>query len=140
MPLLFCSCLVSASLNPGDFVAEGAAKVNGGFIHGELVDHCPEFQLISVTLALVAVISSAVQVHRKRSTAAGRRTVDRARSVQLVSGSTRWLEAKLVQYLFHPDLSAEHVEVDTRHDHLLGFLHPLSVQREDCHGELLGPV
>jgi hypothetical protein len=38
----------------------------------------------------------------------------------------------LVQYLFHRDLSAEHVEVDTRHDHLLGFLHPLSVQREEA--------
>ncbi len=47
-------------MNPGDFTAEGAAKVNGGFIHGELVDRCPKFQLIAVTLALVAIVSSAV--------------------------------------------------------------------------------
>ena len=38
--------------------------------------------------------------------------MDRARSVQLVSGSTRGLEAELVQYLFHRDFSTQHVEVN----------------------------
>ncbi|MBU0507873.1 hypothetical protein KKH27_03410, partial [bacterium] len=67
-----CSCLISPSLNPRDFAAEGAAKVDGGFIDGELVDRCP--------------------------------------------GSTRGLEAELVQYLFHRDLGTQHVKVNPRHN------------------------
>ena len=60
VPLLFCSCSISPSPDPGDFTTEGVAKVTGGFVHGELVDRCPKFQLIAVTLALVAIVSSAV--------------------------------------------------------------------------------
>jgi hypothetical protein len=41
--------------------------------------------------------------------------------VQLACGSTRGLEAKFVQYLFHRDVMAEHVEVNTRHDHFLSL-------------------
>ena len=45
----------------------------------------------------------------------------RAWSVQLIPGSSRWLEVKLIEYLFHRDLSAEQVKIDTRHDPFLFF-------------------
>ena len=59
--------------------------------------------------------------------------MNKAWPVQLASGSTRGLEIKLVEDLFHGDLGAEHVEVDTRH----GWLHlsrrpRLSAQREEA--------
>ena len=121
MPLLFCSGLISPALNPWDFAAEGMAKVHGGFVQGKLFNRWPKFQVISLTAAFVTEVSPRGQVHRKRSTAGGQRVMDWARSVQLVAGSTRWLEAKLVQYLFHRDLRAKHMEVNTWHSHRVSW-------------------
>lgn len=42
--------------------------------------------------------------------------MDRTRSMKLVSESTDWLEAELIQDLLHRDLAAEGVEVDTGHN------------------------
>jgi len=53
---LSCLWFTSPSRDPGDFMAQDAAKVDGRFVQRELVDRCPEFQLIAVTAALVAIV------------------------------------------------------------------------------------
>jgi hypothetical protein len=58
--------------------------------------------------------------------------MDGTRSVQLASGSTRWLEAKLVEYLLHGDLGAKRIEGDTWHDLLVSFRPSLTGYREEA--------
>ena len=55
----------SPTVDPRDFADQGAAQVHGGVVHGKLVDRCPEFQLISTAVTLVAVVSSGSQIHGK---------------------------------------------------------------------------
>ncbi len=52
-----------SAFDPRDFAAEDMAKVHGGFVDRQLVNRCPEFQLMAVTVTLVAGLSSGIQVH-----------------------------------------------------------------------------
>jgi hypothetical protein len=47
----------SPAVDPGDFTRQGTAQIHGGVIQRELVDGRPKFQLVSTTVALVAVVS-----------------------------------------------------------------------------------
>ena len=46
--------------DPRDFLAENLTKVQSGFVERQLVNRCPEFQLITMTVTLVAVVSSPI--------------------------------------------------------------------------------
>ena len=120
---------VSPAFDPGYWAAQGSAQVEGRVVNRQLVDCCPQLELVSLAVAFVATVTAALLVHRKRSTLGRGRTVDWARSVPLVPRATAGLEADLVQDLLHRDLVAEGVEVDTCHDLVQGLLLRLQALR-----------
>lgn len=60
------------AFDPRDFAADSITEVQGGLVDRQFVDRCPQFQLIAVTVTLVAVVSARSQVDGERSTARGR--------------------------------------------------------------------
>jgi hypothetical protein len=114
VPLL-CSRLVgwwSPAFDPGNVLAEGATEVDRGLVDGQSMDGGPQFQLVSVALAFVAVVPSGFEVDGERATAGRRRAVNGTGSMQLVSGLTGRHEAELVQYVFGADCGAQRLVVD----------------------------
>src|SRR5271157_8008 len=129
-PLLCCVCLgddmcrgvaarrarrSSATPNPGDVAAKAMAKIQRGLIQGQLRGCCPKLELVTVTVAAMAVVATDRQVHRERAATSRRGLMQRANSVPLYPRSLRGLEPKQAQNLLHRDLSANSVEVDTWH-------------------------
>ena len=80
-----------------------------------LGDVRPEFELVALTTALVAVVAVHRDVYRERSPMLGFRFVQRTISVPLISSTTNRLEADQVKNLFHADLATESIEVDAWH-------------------------
>ena len=96
-------------------MSESAAKIDGGWVNWKAGDGGPEFKVISLAVALVAVVPSGAQIHRERPAGSGGGSVHRARAVPLQSGLTGGLEVEQIQNLLHRDVSAQFVEVDSRH-------------------------
>ena len=99
-------------------MSESAAKIDGGRVNRKTGDGGPEFKVISFAVALVAIVPPSAQIHRERPAGSGGGSVHRARSVPLQSGSAGGLEAEQIQDLLHRDVSAQFVEVDSRHGRL----------------------
>ncbi len=99
-------------------MSESAAKIDGSRVNWKPGDGGPEFKVIALAVALVAVVPSGAQIHRERPAGSGGGSVHRARSVPLQSGSAGGLEAEQIQDLLHRDVSAQFVEVDSRHGRL----------------------
>ena len=116
VPLLFCLC--SPACDPGDGSSEGSTEIDGGIVDREPVDLGPEFELVSLALALVAVVPSGAEIHRERSASAGGGLVYRARPTPLVAKAAGGCEVDQLQDLLHGDLVAKRVEVDSGHGRL----------------------
>ena len=108
----------SPASDPRHIASECTTKIDGGIINRKLVDLGPELDLVSLALALMAVVPSGARIHRERSAAAGFGLVHGTRSTPLVSGPTGWFEVDQVQDLLHRDLVAKLVEVDSGHGRL----------------------
>src|SRR5208337_3588831 len=119
-PLLCCVCLgddmccgvatrlargSSATPNPGDVAAKAMVKIQRGLIQGQLRGRCPKLELVTVTVAAMAVVATDRQVHRERAATSRRGLMQRANSVPLYPRSLRGLEPKQAQNLLHRDLS-----------------------------------
>jgi len=84
----------SPASDPGHIPSEGVAKIDGGIVDRTLLDLGPELDLVSLALALVAVVPSGAEIHRERSAPAGGGLVDGTRSASLVSAAAGWLEVE----------------------------------------------
>src|SRR5574340_1623262 len=116
---LFSSVPVaSAASDPRDGMSNGPTEIQCGFVNGQIVDRSPEFQLIAVGAAFVAVVTSTAQVDGERATPRARRAVDGAWSTELVPKASDRLEAETIEHLLHRDLGTQPGEVDPGH----GFL------------------
>lgn len=51
---------------PRDGVSEGLAEIQSGFEDGQVADGGPEFQVVSVAVAFVTVVSAAGEVYGER--------------------------------------------------------------------------
>lgn len=74
--------------------------------------------MISFPLALMAIVESQRHVYGKGTMSRGRAIIERTVSVPLIAASPGRLKADQAEYLFHRDLIANLVKVDTWH----GFL------------------
>ena len=97
-------------------MSQSVAKIDGGWVDWQLRDSGPEFDLIPVAVALMAVIPAGAQIHRERGAAGGSRSVHGTRSMPLVAGPAARYEAELIQDLLDRDLGAKLVEIDARHE------------------------
>ena len=111
----------SPALDPGDFSSQRMAEVDHCGVEFALGKGGPEFQLVAVAAALVAAVATAGHVHGEVACSVGRRTVlgQGTPAVPLVAGCLARLEADQVQDVFHGDLAAQAVEVDSGHEALL---------------------
>src|ERR1035441_9336626 len=75
----------------------------------------PKLELVTLTVATMAIIATDCHVHRERATTPRPGLVQRTTSVRLHPRSIRRLEPKQAQHLLHRDLSANSVEVDAWH-------------------------
>src|SRR5271157_2802951 len=91
------------------------AKIHRGLIQGQLRGRCPKLELVTVTVAAMAVVATDRHVHRERAATPRRGLMQRTNSMPLYPRSLRGLEPKQVQDLLHRDLSANSLEVDTWH-------------------------
>ena len=57
--------------DPRDFATEDVTEVEGSFVDRQLVNRCPQFQLIALTVTFVAGVSSGAQVHGESATTLG---------------------------------------------------------------------
>src|SRR5208337_3896162 len=153
-PLLCCVCLgddmccgvaarwarrSSATLNPGDVAAKAMAKIQRGLIQGQLRGRCPKLELVTVTVAAMAVVATDRHVHRERAATSRRGLMQRTNSVPLYPRSLRGLEPKQAQNLLHRDLSANSVEVDTWHGcSSLGDVPPRVISRRAANQRTCG--
>src|SRR5208337_1691781 len=118
-PLLCCVCLgddmccgvatrlarrSSATPNPGDVAAKAMVRIQRGLIQGQLRGRCPKLELVTVTVAAMAVVATDRQVHRERAATSRRGLMQRANSVPLYPRWLRGLEPKQAQNLLHRDL------------------------------------
>ena len=71
--------------------------------------------VIAFALALVATVGSDRHIHRKGTMSRRRAIVQRTVSVPLIAASLGRLKADQGEYLFHRDLIANPVKVDTWH-------------------------
>jgi hypothetical protein len=97
-------------------MAKGSTEVECGLVQGQVVDRGPQFQVIAVAVAFVAVVTPTAHVDRERPTPRRRGAVDGARAAELVSQASDRLEAETGQHLLHRDLGPQSGEVDPRHD------------------------
>jgi hypothetical protein len=80
---------------------------------------CPEFDLMAVTVATMAVVPAQVHVHGEAGPSARGTVRQGTTAVPLIASATGGLEAKQLKYLLDSDLLPELIEVDARH---VGFL------------------
>ena len=99
-------------------MSESTAKIDGSCVNWKPSDGGPEFKVISFAVALVAVVPPGAQIHRERPAGSGGGSMHRARSVPLQSRSAGGFKAEQIQNLLHRDVSAQFVEVDSRHGRL----------------------
>jgi len=109
-----CVNLLPAS-NPGDFSSQRATKIDHRWVQFPLGEGCPQFQLVALAVALVAMVATDRHVYREVPAAIGRGFVQGTSSVPLVARSLGWLEAEQGQNLLHRDLTAKPFEVDSGH-------------------------
>jgi hypothetical protein len=96
-------------------MSQGMTEVDHGWEELLLLDSSPEFQLISVALTLVAVVTLSLQIDGERSSAGRGGAVNGARAVQLIAGAGGGLEVELRQYALHGDFLTQTIEVDAGH-------------------------
>ena len=114
VPLLFCP-VRSPALDPGHVPAERLAQIDCGFVDRLDVYGSPKFELVSLAVALVAVVSTFGEIDRKRP--AGRRTsMDGTRTVQLLAMPTGRFPSQPLEHLAHRDLASQPIEIDSWHD------------------------
>ena len=89
-------CQVLPAIDPGDVTAQGSTKIQRCFVDVEFVHRGPEFQSVSMTLALVTEVTAGIEIDRERSAAWRGRAVNGTRAVPLVARSGRRLEVQLV--------------------------------------------
>ena len=111
---LFQICSLSPFLNPGHFSAQRMTEVDRGLAEWQFGDGFPKFDLISTTATLMTIVAFAVYVDRERSRAATFK-LHRTTPVPLRPGSRLGFEVEQVEHLFHGDLTAKSVEVDSWH-------------------------
>jgi hypothetical protein len=103
-PLLCCVCLgddmcrgvaarrarrSSATPNPGDVAAKAMAKIHRGLIQGQLRGRCPKLELVTVSVAAMAVVATDRHVHRERAETPRRGLMQRTNSIPLYPRSLR---------------------------------------------------
>jgi hypothetical protein len=85
-------------------------------VQRQLRGSSPKLERVAVTVAAMAIVAADRHVYRERATTTPRLgLMQRTTSVPLNPRSTRGLEPKQPQHLFHCDLSTNSVEVDARH-------------------------
>jgi hypothetical protein len=107
------------SLDPWHVAAQRVTQINGGLVDRDIFHGGVQLELVAVGFAFVTVVAIRAEIHRERATMRGRGAVYGTRSTELVTVAVSRLESDFVENLLHRDLSAEHVEVNAGHDHLL---------------------
>ena len=92
-----------------------STEIDHGWVEVLLLDSSPEFQLISVAVTFVAVVTLAAQVDGERASAWRGRAVNGTRAVKLIPAAGHGVEAELRQDALHRDLVPQSVEVDAGH-------------------------
>src|SRR6516165_4873702 len=103
----------SPAPNPGNVVTETLAKIHRSFMQRQLLGRSPELELVTVAVAVMAIVAAHRQVHRERATSPRPGLMQRASSVPLLPRPIRGPEPEQAQDLLHRDLSTNSVEVDT---------------------------
>ena len=103
------------SLNPGHFSSQGDAEVDRRGIELLASGGCPEFELVAMMAATMAVVPTDRHVDREGCVA--RRWAPRqlAEPVPLIASAAPGFEAQQFQHLLHRNFRTQSVEVDTRH-------------------------
>jgi hypothetical protein len=91
------------------------AEVNHGWVDVAVVGGGPEFKLVALTSAAVAVVTFVTNVDGEDATTWGRVVVQRTWSIPLTAPATCWSEADQLQNLLHGDFRSQLLEVDSRH-------------------------
>src|ERR1700686_659637 len=58
----------SPAPNPGDVAAKAMAKIDRGLMQGQLRGSRPKLELVTVTVAAMAIVAADRHVHRERAT------------------------------------------------------------------------
>src|SRR3990172_12174620 len=103
------------TFEPRNVSAELLAELDGGGMEWHPGGLGPEFELIAVAVAGVAVVAAAGDVHGERTWTLPRGFVEWTWSVPLVGSAMRRFEAEQAQDLFHGHFGAQPIEIDTRH-------------------------
>ena len=106
--------------DPGDFSSESVAEIDHRRVQLFLRDGGPEFQLVALAVALVAVVTAGRDVDGEVSGTVGGGAMHGTATVPLIAGPLGGLEGEQVEDLFHGDFAAEAVEVDSGHVFPLG--------------------
>jgi len=112
--------------DPGDFSSESVAEIDHRRVQLFLRDGGPEFQLVALAVALVAVVTAGRDVDGEVSGTVGGGAMHGTATVPLIAGPLGGLEGEQVEDLFHGDFAAEAVEVDVTSSsvdrmHIYGF-------------------
>ena len=93
--------------DPGDFSSESVAEIDRRRVQLFLRDGGPEFQLVALAVALVAVVTAGRDVDGDVSGTVGGGAMHGTATVPLIAGPLGGLEGEQVEDLFHGDFAAE---------------------------------
>jgi hypothetical protein len=96
--------------------AQGGAQVDGRWIEGQATERRPQFDLVAIRVATMAVVPSRRHVHREARRAIGGAVSQRTTPVPLVTTAAGGLEAEQLEGLLHCDLGTYRVKIRTRHE------------------------
>lgn len=104
------------SLDPGHVSPQRGTEVDGCWMQRQTGGRCPEFELVAVTAATMAVVAADCQIHREARLFARGAPRQRTASVPLITSVTGGFEVEQLEYLLDTDFHTQPVEVDAGHD------------------------
>jgi len=103
------------SLNPEHFSPQRGAEVDRRGIELQASGGCPEFELVAVMAATMAVVPAQGHIDREGRTARRKTSRQGAGPVPLIASAAAGFEAQQFQHLPHRNFRTQPVEVDTGH-------------------------
>ena len=102
--------------DPRHFLTERRAEVDGCWMQRQALRSRPEFELVAVTVATMAVVSIQRNVHGEAWPLTRRTARQGAASVPLVAPTTVRFKAEKLEYLLDRNFGTQLVEVNPGHD------------------------